>query len=146
MRRLAVFIIAACFTVALPSIGNALDIYHSGSGFVQGVCSYEFTLDGQREQFDSLSGISSLILGVHGYEADDPDNPFTYELEVGAFADADATRYAKAYWEGECGIRQFVIYKALAVIDGKPHDLLQENALHVVESPLKDAASIKIRK
>ena len=146
MRRLAVIIIAACFTVARPSIGNALDIYHSGNGWVQGMCSYEFTLDGQREQFDSLSGISSLILGVHGYEADDPDNPFTYELEVGAFADSDATRYAKAYWEGECGINQFVIYKALAVIDGKPRDLLQENALHVVESPLKDAVSINIRK
>ena len=147
MRRLVITVIAVCFALALPGESKALDLWHSGNGWVQGMCSYEFTLDGQREQFDSVSGISSLILGVHGYEDDDPDNPFAHdELEIGAFGDSDATRYAKAYWEGQCGITQFVIYKALAVIDGKPHDLLQENALHVVESPLKDAASIKIRK
>lgn len=146
MKRLAVVIIAVCFSLALPSTGNALDIYHSNNGWVQGVCSYEFTLDGQREQFESAEGISILLLGVHGYQSDDPDTPFTQELEVGAFADSDATRHAKAYWEGECGIRRFVIYKALIVIDGKPHDLIQENALHVPDSPLKDAASIKIRK
>ena len=146
MRRLVITVIAVCFALALPGESKALDLWHSGNGWVQGMCSYEFTLDGQREQFDSMSGISSLIFGVHGYEADDPDNPFTYELEVGAFADSDATRYAKTYWEGQCGINQFVIYKALAVIDGKPHDLLQEDALQVRESPLKEAVPIKIRK
>ncbi|CAK7067128.1 MAG: hypothetical protein DELT_01692 [Desulfovibrio sp.] len=128
-----------------PTSGYALDISHSGNGWVQGMCSYEFTLDGQREQFDSMEGISILILGVHGYEADDPDNPFTQELEVEAFADSNATRFSKTYWEGECGISQFVIYKALAIIDGKPRDLLREGGLHVAESPLKEAVTIKLR-
>lgn len=145
MRRPAVVIMTAFFSLSSPSTGSALDIWHSGNGFAQGVCSYEFTLDGQREQFESIEGISRLVIGLHGYRADDPDTPFTEELDIGAFADSEATRHARTYWEGECGINQFVIYQALAVIDGKPHDLLHENALHVVDSPLKDAANIKVQ-
>lgn len=145
MKRSVLAILTACFVLSLSTPGKAIDIWHSGNGWVQGMCSYEFTLDGQGVQVDGFSGVSRMVIGVHGFEDNDPDNPFTQELDVGAFADSDATRYIKTYWEGECDLHQFIIFKAIAVIDGQEHDLLKENELHVVESPLKDAVSLGIR-
>ena len=133
-------------TAAAPTANVApILLWHSNTGWVQGMCSYQLTFDGQGVFFESATGIEKFSLSVDVF--DGQGNRIASDtLHTEPFADSDATRTTVSYWEGDCEAKRIVIWKAEAVIDGEVVDLLKTNRLRIQESPLKEAIEFNIKK
>ena len=137
MHLLKKLLLVAGLVLAIPESGHAIILYHSQSGWVQGVCSHEITLDAQDILFD-ISGITQMLFGIRA--VDEKGQPIGKQvLEVPAFASSNATRFEKVFWEGDCEAKALVIYWALGVVDGKIVDFLHNDGLSIQESPLKES-------
>lgn len=124
-----------------------VDVWHSNNGWVQGVCSYQLTFDGQDVSYMSEPGvgIEALVLSVDAFDASGKRLE-SGTVSVASFGDSDATRTSVGYFEGSCDTVALVIWKAKAVIGEKEFDLLRGDGLVVQESPLKDALKLSIQK
>ena len=135
MRCLVITVIAVCFALALPSTGNAIDIWHSNTVWAgQGMCAFTFTLDGQDVQMETPSGVNDLTLEIMLLNEDRKElgSPVTVRLEQ-PFADSEATRYAQFFIEGDCGAETFGISKATGIIGGRQQDLLETRQITPVK-------------
>ena len=128
---------------AVPATAPIL-LWHSNTGWVQGMCSYQLTFDGQGVFFESATGIEQLSLSVDVFDAQG-NRLASDTLHTEPFADSDATRTTVSYWEGDCEAKRIVIWKAEAVIDGETVDLLKTNRLKIEDSPLKEAVELAIK-
>lgn len=118
-------------------------MWHSKNGWLQGICLYELTFDGQGIFWGGAEQIDSLRLSIDAFDGTNKriasDN-----MLIGSFADSNATRFALENWEGDCETKRLVIWKAEATIDGETVDLLQTKRLRIEESPLKESIEITI--
>ena len=131
-------------TAPEPSAAPIL-LWHSNTGWVQGMCSYQLTFDGQGIFFESETGVESLTLSVDVFDAQ--GNRLASDMiDTEPFADSNATRTTISYWEGDCEAKRIVIWKAEAVIDGSTVDLLKTGQLHIEESPLKEAIELTVKR
>ena len=132
--------------LAAAQASNAAPIllWHSNTGWVQGMCSYQLTFDGQGVFLESATGVEKLSLSVDVFDAQD-NRLASDTLFTEPFADSDATRTAVSYWEGDCEAKRIVIWKADAVIDGETVDLLKTNRLRIADSPLKEAVELAVQ-
>ncbi len=138
MHLLKKLLLVAGLVLAIPESGHAVTLYHSQSGWVQGVCSHEITLDAQDILFMGVPGITQMLFGIRA--VDEKGQPIGKQvLEVPAFASSNATRFEKVFWEGDCEAKALVIYWALGVVDGKIVDFLHNDGLSIQESPLKES-------
>lgn len=128
---------------AVPAATPIL-LWHSNTGWVQGMCSYQLTFDGQGVFFERATGIEQLSLSVDVFDAQG-NRIASDTLHTEPFADSDATRTTVSYWEGDCEAKRIVIWKAEAVIDGETVDLLKTNRLRIQESPLKETIELNIK-
>jgi hypothetical protein len=135
------FEILGTYTLEQESSAAPILLWHSNTGWVQGMCSYQLTFDGQGIFFESATGVERLTLSVDVFDAQG-NRLASDTIDTEPFADSNATRMAISYWEGDCEAKRIVIWKAEAVIDGSKVDLLKAGQLRVEESPLKEAIEL----
>lgn len=132
-------------TAVPASSAASILLWHSNTGWVQGMCSYQLTFDGQGVFFESATGVEKLSLSVDVF--DGQGNRLASDtLYTEPFADSDTTRTTVSYWEGDCEAKRIVIWKAEAVIDGEAVDLLKTNRLRIEESPWKEAVELSVKR
>jgi hypothetical protein len=122
-----------------------IPVWHSNTSFIQGVCSYQFTFDGQGASFSNIDGISELTMLLDVYDKQ-RKKIASENIKTEDFADSDANRMGISYWEGDCDADSFAIRKANAIINNTNVDLIKNDILTIEESPLKETIGLKIIK
>lgn len=116
-------IAASCF--AAPA-AYAVDFWHSSTVFAnQGQCSAVFSFDSGMQEIEKLQ-VSVSALNKAGKKV------ASGVLEIEAFGQSSADRYADAFFEGEALCSDdltIVVNKASAVIEGKRTDLLKTKSI-----------------
>jgi len=112
------------FMLVTPS--HAIEFWHSGTVWAgQGMCSAAFTFDSEMQEIHNLKITASAV--------NSKNRPVgSNVMEIDAFGQSNADRYAIAYMEAEAlcdDDLSIVVTQATATVDGKPVDLIKSKLL-----------------
>lgn len=128
MKRL--IFLAMMLASVLSTNANAIDFWHSSTVWAgQGQCSAVFSFDSGMEEFNNLQVYVSVLNKDGKTIASDV-------LEIERFGGSSAERYDQAFLEGEEICEDdltIMVNKAIAVLDGKPTDLLENGTISARE-------------